>query len=77
MREVSLGVPELGLIAGTRTALGLGIGLLIADRLNHDERKAAGWALFAVGAMTSIPLIVDIIGKARASRSERIIGRAA
>jgi hypothetical protein len=27
-------MPEIGLIAGTRVALGVGIGLLISDRLN-------------------------------------------
>ena len=57
-RTVSL--PELALIAGTRVALGAGIGMLLADRLNADQRKAAGWALFAVGALTTIPLAAGI-----------------
>ena len=30
MREVHLPLPELGLIAGTRVALGVGLGLLVA-----------------------------------------------
>jgi hypothetical protein len=33
MREASITLPELGLIAGTRAALGAGLGLLLADRL--------------------------------------------
>ena len=33
--------PELILIAGTRVALGLGVGLLLAGRLSRDQRKAA------------------------------------
>lgn len=77
MREISLRVPELGLIAGTRAALGVGVGLLIADRLNHDARKAAGWALFTVGAMISIPIFVDLIGRADAARIEGTLKRAA
>jgi len=36
-------IPEVMLIAGTRVALGFGVGLLISDRLNEDQRKAAGW----------------------------------
>ena len=53
-RTVTL--PEIGLIAGARVALGAGIGLLLADRLNDDQRRAAGWTLLAVGALTTIPL---------------------
>src|SRR5207249_8704699 len=40
MKERSLTIPEISLIAGTRVALGTGIGLLISGRLNKDHRKA-------------------------------------
>ena len=63
MKERSLTPPEIGLIAGTRIALGLGIGFLLADRLNRDQRKGAGWALLAVGTLTTIPLVMHIFGK--------------
>ena len=63
MKERALTVPEIGLIAGTRVALGIGIGLLISDRLNKDQRKAAGWALLGVGVMTTIPILAGILGK--------------
>jgi hypothetical protein len=58
-RTVTL--PEIGLIAGTRAALGAGIGLLLADRLNDDQRRAVGWTLFAVGALSTIPLVAHVI----------------
>ena len=61
--ERRLSIPELALIAGTRVALGIGIGLLLSDRLNSDQRKAAGWALVGVGAATTIPLAISVIGK--------------
>jgi len=51
------------LIAGTRVALGIGLGLLISDRLNEDQRKAAGWALFGVGVMTTIPILRGLLAK--------------
>jgi len=61
--ERRLSIPELALIAGTRVALGVGIGLLLSDRLNRDQRKAAGLALVGIGAATTIPLAISIIGK--------------
>ena len=61
MIQRTLTLPELGLIAGTRVALGAGIGLLIADRLNDDQRRAAGWTLFAVGALSTVPLAANVL----------------
>ena len=63
MTERTLTIPEIILIAGTRVALGVGVGLLIADRLPRDARKAAGWALLGLGALTTIPIVAGILGK--------------
>jgi hypothetical protein len=63
LTERSLTIPEIMLIAGTRVALGAGIGLLLSDRLNEDQRKAAGWALLAVGVLTTIPIMRGVLGK--------------
>lgn len=63
VRERSLTFPEIDLIAVTRVALGVGLGLLLADRLSRDARKVAGLALVAVGALTTIPIVVDLFGK--------------
>jgi len=63
MIERKLTIAEIILIAGTRIALGAGIGLLLSGRLNNDQRKAAGWALALVGGLTTIPLAMDVIGK--------------
>ncbi|MEO7142673.1 MAG: hypothetical protein ABI165_04145 [Bryobacteraceae bacterium] len=56
-------MPEIMLIAGTRVVLGVGLGLLISDKLNRDSRKAVGWALLAVGVLTTVPLAMDVLGK--------------
>ena len=61
-------IPEVMLIAGTRVALGIGLGLLISDRLNEDQRKAAGWALFGVGVLTTIPIVRGLLAKPSVSR---------
>jgi hypothetical protein len=59
MIERKLTLAEIILIAGTRVALGAGIGLLLAGWLNNDQRKAAGWALVLVGGLTTIPLALS------------------
>ncbi len=61
MHQRSLSIPTLLLIAGTRVALGIGIGLLISSKLSSDQRKGAGAALVAVGALTTIPLAMGIL----------------
>ena len=67
MREVQVTLPELALLVGTRAALGAGLGLLLADRLPESQRKAVGWTLFLVGAVTTVPLALEFLGKIRAS----------
>jgi hypothetical protein len=52
--HVTLPLPLLFGIVATRAALGMGIGLLIADKLK-DKRRPVGVALVAIGAITTIP----------------------
>lgn len=63
MIERKLTIAEIILIAGTRVALGAGLGLLLSSKLNNDQRKAAGLALVLVGGLTTIPLALGVIGK--------------
>src|ERR1043165_3070019 len=73
--------PELALIAGSRAVLGAGLGLLLADRLDHQQRKSVGWSLFLVGVLSTIPLAMEVLGKSHSAPadSERRaqLGRAA
>ena len=62
MRERSLTMPLIGMIAGTRVALGAGLGLLLAEKVGA-KRKGAGWALLAVGALSTIPIAVKVLKK--------------
>ena len=62
MKKSIVTTPELALIAGTRVALGAGLGLLLADRLNDSQRRAVGWTLALVGAVTTIPLAIEVLG---------------
>ncbi len=58
--ERKLTIADFILIAGTRVALGAGIGLLFSTRLNNDQRKAAGVALAVIGGLTTIPLALNV-----------------
>ena len=63
MIKAELTLPEIGLIAATRGLLGAGIALLLADKLSSEQRKAVGWTLVGVGALTTIPLAFEVLGK--------------
>ncbi len=67
MRETHVTLPELALIAGTRAALGVGVGLLLADRLPTEQRRAIGWTLLLFGAVSTIPLAFEVLGKLSSS----------
>jgi hypothetical protein len=56
MRNLRLNIPQLVLVGATRGMIGAGAGLLIADRMRRDRRKTIGWALLAVGALSTIPI---------------------
>ena len=63
MKKAELTLPEIALIAGTRGMLGVGVGLLLADRLKDDQRRAMGWTLLIIGAISTIPLAIDVLSK--------------
>jgi hypothetical protein len=65
MREARVTLPELALIGGTRVALGAGLGLLLGDRLPEGQRRAVGWTLLLVGAVSTIPLALEVLGGSR------------
>jgi hypothetical protein len=49
-------------MVGTRAMLGAGIALLLSEKLTDEQRRAIGWTLVAVGALTTIPLAVQLLG---------------
>ena len=44
--------------------LGAGVALLLSEMLSGDDRRAIGWTLFAVGALTTVPLIMQMMDSA-------------
>jgi CBS domain-containing protein len=63
LKERKVTLPELILVAGTRAALGVGVGLLVKDKLNKDQRRGAGLALVILGGLSTIPLALEIFGE--------------
>jgi hypothetical protein len=61
-----LKIPEIMVIAATRVALGVGLGLLLADHVNGKPRRKAGWALFIGGAAATLPLLVTVLSRPKA-----------
>ena len=62
-------LPLDGLLVLTRTAFGLGIGLLVADRLKRPARQVTAIALVSVGTLAALALLVKL-AMARINRPE-------
>jgi hypothetical protein len=53
-------LPLAGLLTLTRTALGLGVGMLVADKIKRPVRQATAIALVSIGALAAVPFMVRI-----------------
>ncbi len=53
-------IPLDSLLLLTRTAFGLGLGMLVADKIKRPVRQATGIALVSVGALAAVPLLVKV-----------------
>jgi hypothetical protein len=73
MTTKALSLPEIGLIASTRVALGVGIGLLLSDKLRGDQRKGAGWALLGMGVLTTVPLVLNVLRKPGVAKESMLL----
>ncbi|CAN5452517.1 hypothetical protein BH18VER1_BH18VER1_06380 [soil metagenome] len=60
MPKTSEQLPLGNLLVLTRTAFGLGIGMLVADKINRPVRQATAIALMAVGGLAAVPLLVKV-----------------
>jgi hypothetical protein len=71
MKSVHLSLPTFGFIVSTRAALGVGIGLLVSERLPAARRRALSAMLIAIGAATTVPAVVAIMRNMRRSKKPR------
>ena len=65
-------LPVDPLLALTRAALGLGLGLLVADRIKRPARQATAIALMSIGTLAAVPYLVKLTtGRINRADSER------
>jgi hypothetical protein len=48
------------LLTLTRTAVGLGIGILLADKIKESARQATAVALLSIGTLAALPFFVKL-----------------
>jgi hypothetical protein len=72
MKRVVLNLPTFGFVVATRAALGVGIGLLVSERLPVERRRAIGASLVALGAATTIPAAFTVFRSIRRSRRKEV-----
>jgi hypothetical protein len=53
-------LPLDSLLTLTRAAFGLGLGMLMADKIKRPVRQATAIALVSVGALAAVPLLVKV-----------------
>ena len=64
-------LPVAPLLVLTRAAIGLGLGILIADKIKPTLRQAAAITLMAIGALAAAPWLVKItVGQINRPESE-------
>ena len=63
MRQATLTIPEVGVIAATRVMVGAGAALLLAERLSPGKRRMMGWPLLLLGVLSTIPIVIDVVRK--------------
>ncbi|MGI9114871.1 MAG: hypothetical protein ACR2FX_07520 [Chthoniobacterales bacterium] len=60
------------LLTLTRATLGLGLGLLVADRIKRPARQATAIALMSIGTLAAVPYLVKFtMGRFNRADSER------
>jgi hypothetical protein len=65
--SLSISMPKTGetlpldsLLVLTRTAFGLGIGMLLADKIRPPFRQGAGIVLVSIGILAAVPFLVKL-----------------
>ncbi|HEY1459400.1 MAG TPA: hypothetical protein VGH59_05015 [Casimicrobiaceae bacterium] len=63
MKTYNVALPEMAIVAATRGMAGAGAGLLLSQYLQPETRRTLGWALLAIGALSTIPIAMALFAK--------------
>jgi hypothetical protein len=61
MPTTRVNIAKVAALAVTRMALGVGVGLLVAEQLEPAKRRKVGSVLLAVGLVTTGPLVFSMV----------------
>ena len=61
MKQIEIPIAELMGIAATRGMLGAGLALLFGGQLEDRRRRRVGAVLTAVGMLSTIPFVWDVL----------------
>lgn len=68
MKTLVLNLPTFGFVVATRAMLGVGIGLLLSERLSAEQRRAVAFTLIGVGVVTTVPALFAVLGGRETAR---------
>ena len=74
MNNVVLNFPTFGFVVATRALLGVGIGLLLAEKIPAEKRRAIGMTLVGIGAATTIPAAMAVARSRRRTEGAEELG---
>jgi hypothetical protein len=60
MKKLMFNLPTFGFVVGTRAMLGVGIGLLLSERLPADRRRHIALTLISIGVATTVPALIAV-----------------
>ena len=58
---VTLSLPSAALLTISQTAIGCGIGILLADRISENKRNTAAVAMLLLAIATTAPALVGVV----------------
>lgn len=65
LNKFSENLPVSGTIGLTQAVAGVGLGLLIADKMSGESRRRAGSVLLVAGALALAPVIASVVARVR------------
>jgi hypothetical protein len=61
MNKAAINLTDLGMVAGSRVAMGVGVGIALAGYLTPGQRKAIGLGLVALGVLSGVPGVRQLL----------------
>ena len=60
-KALNVSFPDIGIVAVTRGMIGVGAGLLLANTISREKRRAIGLRLLIGGVLSTIPIAMHLL----------------